>query len=447
MEVPGSPLAPSQFHSLDSADARSFMPVLVHLSTGMRPDSGLLPEGRRLARLSFATFSYCLLLPLLFSCGVRKAPAVPVTTTLSLPLDARGPAALVLPLSAPRWLTFRDPGSEGPSSLPVIPLSDPADADLVPFVPWPHALRSAGLSPTQDSFESDSCTLALQGYGFVVVESGEEGSRVVELRSFPDAAFRDRSVGALLDMADGPTALLYRDSFFLDPVGDVPDPRFLTLNRAQGKLVPFEFPCLSEYLPSSSWELEQALSLPDGSWLFKAVVSEEGRAAYLLSVDQAEPVERISAGRYRELQLPIPASSAPEHLRAALAAMTDRSSLLIASILGTGPSPASFAALSPSFGVLDPLSALAEGDLPILRAWGCALGDRAYLLDSRGSLVSAGPEGVVKVRLPKLPEGFAFTGLLVQGELAVATWEEQDDWSVGAAGLLVFTLESGPALP
>jgi hypothetical protein len=39
--------------------------------------------------------------------------------------------------------------------------------------------------------------------------------------------------------------------------------------------------------------------------------------------------------------------------------------------------------------------------------------------------------------LPPLPEGFCYTGIGMCGDTIFASWEEQDEYSIGAAGFMV----------
>jgi hypothetical protein len=39
--------------------------------------------------------------------------------------------------------------------------------------------------------------------------------------------------------------------------------------------------------------------------------------------------------------------------------------------------------------------------------------------------------------LPSLPENFAYTHIARLGDLIIASWEEQQDYNIGAAGFMV----------
>ncbi|MCL2478473.1 MAG: hypothetical protein FWF22_03165, partial [Treponema sp.] len=44
--------------------------------------------------------------------------------------------------------------------------------------------------------------------------------------------------------------------------------------------------------------------------------------------------------------------------------------------------------------------------------------------------------------LPALPQGFSYTGAALAGDTLIATWEEQQGYSIGAAGFMALSAES-----
>jgi hypothetical protein len=52
----------------------------------------------------------------------------------------------------------------------------------------------------------------------------------------------------------------------------------------------------------------------------------------------------------------------------------------------------------------------------------------------------AGDHVVRRFSLPPLPEDFVYTGIGLAGDTVFASWEEQDGYSIGAAGFMVLLL-------
>jgi hypothetical protein len=67
--------------------------------------------------------------------------------------------------------------------------------------------------------------------------------------------------------------------------------------------------------------------------------------------------------------------------------------------------------------------------------------DTATVIFPDGRGIMAGPPGPSAVpetfALPALPEGFAYTRIGFAGPVLIASWEEQQDWRIGAAGFMV----------
>jgi hypothetical protein len=47
---------------------------------------------------------------------------------------------------------------------------------------------------------------------------------------------------------------------------------------------------------------------------------------------------------------------------------------------------------------------------------------------------------VSRFSLPPLPEDFVYTGIGLSGDTVFASWEEQDGYSIGAAGFMALLL-------
>lgn len=410
--------------------------VVVPVVEPDRPSSGT--TGRRFASVLGAILSAAVLSVLGYSCGVKEPEAVVATPRTPSP-------ELSLALSTPRWVElYPDQGSGG--IIRLRQLEDPQDAYLGPFVPWPHAVRAVGLAippggvpgPKDAAARTAAIVSAVQGMGFleISVVPGAGGAPAAEFRVLRDGSFSSRSVAAEFLLDGNCAALLYRDSFFLDPSGPAPSPRFVLFDPDRFAAVGVSVGALEAYPPSGSWDIDDCRSDSNGGWAFRAVNAEDGTVAHLRTRSLSEPAESVSAAEYREASFPRPAGSAPEPGAAVLdaAAKACSPAVVVAAFLGTGPIAADYGSIRDERRLR---SALLDPERRQVRAWGCVAEDRAFLLTASGDLFYGDAEGVRNVPFPAPSQGFAYTGLCVSGDLLVASWEEQDSWSVGAAGYLV----------
>jgi hypothetical protein len=68
-------------------------------------------------------------------------------------------------------------------------------------------------------------------------------------------------------------------------------------------------------------------------------------------------------------------------------------------------------------------------------------GEKVSVGEWRNSSRSGDDEpGTGPFSLPALPEGFAYTGVAALGGVVAASWEEQQEAGIGAAGFMVMSL-------
>lgn len=347
------------------------------------------------------------------------ADALSGASILPMPLLSLKPAL------SPLWLEF---GPDGPSMI-----DGPLDSSLAPFEPWPLARRAAGFVSS-----SVSACVAVNRDGLLVLLR-RRGGDLVLYRAADAVRLSPYSIACVFSYRGAPSVLLYRDRFFLDPSEAAPAPRVLSLDRWKPELVAAEPAAFSAYPASQSWDLE-ALSLGrDGRWLMRA--SREGSVSYAAAGTLDAEKTDLSAGAYRSAGLPRPFRSADGPLRLVLeAAFLDlpKGESSVAAALREGAPAAEYYLVSAAGGV-DAELELSRSSGDIGRAWAWADASRAFLLSPDGSYFAAslGADIVSRGRFPTLPDGFSYTGIAALGETLIASWEEQDGWAVGSAGLVV----------
>jgi hypothetical protein len=378
--------------------------------------------GRARLQLRAAAAALCAIFSIACSRSVEKAPAA-VDERTAASVFTR-PHAAVQPSRTPLWFEF---GPSGPA-----PISGPLDSSLTPFEPWPLARRGAGLVVSERS-----CSVAANRDGFLcLVRRGDGG--IALYRAAGPAEFASYSVAAAFAYGGAPTALLYRDRFFVDPVDPAPEPRAFSVAAGSAELLPADIPLLSAYPASESWDIESLSAAADGRIFLRA--AREGAVSYAAAPALDGERAEVSAGAYRAAQLPRPPSAAALPLRMVLEAAANDAAAgnaKVATAWGKGRTfPETYLAALPTAGNAEAALAASEGEVE--RLWAYYDEERALVLFPDGRYYAAAAAGpTVSGALPALPEGFAYTGIALLGRTAVALWEEQDGWAVGSAGLLL----------
>lgn len=379
-------------------------------------------RARFLFRVAAATFSALFAL----SCARSRE-----TSREAEPVDAKAaasafvrPYASARPSSAPLWFEF---GADGPVSI-----AGPLDSSLTPFEPWPLSRRGAGLVAS-----GNSVAVAANRDGFLSLVPRSDGEISV-YRVSNAAEFAPYSVAAVFAYNGAPTALLYRDRFFVDPVESAAEPRSFSVVKGRTELLPVEIPLLSAYPAAQSWDVESLSAASDGRILLRAV--RDGAVSYAAAASLDGEKSEISAGAYRSALLPLSSDSANPLLRSVLEAAAndmDKKKAKVATACGKGrPFPESYLVARSQKGAVESVLAASEGEVE--RVWAYYDEALAVLLFPDGGLYTAAASGqAVRGNLPLLPDGFVYTGIALIGKTAVALWEEQDGWAVGSAGFLL----------
>jgi hypothetical protein len=382
-----------------------------------------------------------ILLSLLCCSNPRESsPAPAEPETMPSPPSAYGRYPLMLLQSGENPLWF-ELNAQGPTLIP-----SPEEASLHPFVPWPLTRRVAGALGREDRV-----ILGINQEGFLAFVPWTEGGSgdIALYRIDNDASWKDYSVEALFVFNSTPTAMLYRDDYFIDSALPPPSPRLWGLDTDAGmkELIIGAFEGLP---PEDGWDLEALRQGPDDRWHYRAIRKSGNLRGmgYFSAGDLSLPGEPSTREAMQNASRPRNRDQAPPPLRQVLEA-----------------------ALAPASGSAARIAAVASPEFASLRYYGEPRGidniqgdirfyNGYYFSGDRGGIaLVVGPEGqgfigadwdgVFALRefaLPALPGGFVYTGAAFfplpspSGSVSVTAlgiWEEQENWNVGAAGFVL----------
>jgi hypothetical protein len=228
-----------------------------------------------------------------------------------------------------------------------------------------------------------------------------------------------------------PAALLYRDDRFLDSDAPLPFPRMWTFKWHAASPLPFVLPPIDAYDPQDGWDIDVLRRGGDGLWYFRAIKKTGDQPEIrLLRSDLVREDEIVSLGAFQNAAMPEPLSAAPGPLQT-LAALFAKDGNGLAEVV------------SPEFQT--------TRFFTIDREYSAVLGFYSAGRPENTFLVAATPQGKAlyaktgadvtrQFSLPPLPKGFCYTGIGMCGDTIFASWEEQDEYSIGAAGFMVIRL-------
>ena len=423
-------------------------------------------ESKRALPRLFIFLLFFLTLFIAVSCRGKGRPSTAPSAgseALDLRFNDVGPAwpalALLKAGENPLWFELGpEPAAEartGRGSPPGGPglIESPELASLTPYAAWPHARFVAGMQVW-----GDFLVMAINRDGFLVLGKGSDAAGAGNAEAGNAEAFLYRAAGlwdpytveSFFVWDDKPAVLLYRNDFFIESEAPPAQPQVYVLDRASPVPLGVNVPALEQFPPGGSWEAEVLRRGPDGLWYYR--MKEKGKAqnetAYFRTGDLTVAGVSISIGEWRNSDRP----ENPENVPPLLAAVLNQA----ASLLGLGEVPA-VRAVSPDFegsrlfvsGANTMAGAAASAENLVLLHGYCRETDPAALAvlsDGRGLYSSGSPsEPAAEVRpflLPVLPEGFVYTGAALLGDVLAASWEEQQEASVGAAGFMLMTFRS-----
>jgi hypothetical protein len=363
-----------------------------------------------------------LLCCLLFSC--KRPKAVDEQTVGAAPRASATTVALLAALqpgNLPLWFQFT---ADGPVLIETIEDACFSSA----LVPWPLAPHVRFMLA-----QGNDLLMAINRDGFLSL-SLWEGGKLGLYRYSGGEFWRQYTVGAFAFFDNKPAALLYRDDRFFDSDAPSPSPRVWTFDRYSGKLNPLALPAVDAFAPQDGWDIDILRRGRDGLWYFRAIKKAPAQLELrpeikLLRSDLTREGEQVSLGDFQNAALPELLSAAPAPLRDMAAAA------FAASGSGLG------AVVSPEFQTTRTF-AIDREKSAIAGFYSGAPGN-AFLLAAtpQGNALYTAESSVMRhFNLPPLPEGFCYTGIGMCGDAVFASWEEQDEYSIGAAGFMVILL-------
>jgi len=368
-------------------------------------------------------FCFCaasLLLCFLLSCArsENKEAAVADAPRITQPPASSfiSPTAILQAGEYPLWFQF---SAQGPVLIETI-----EDACLsAALIPWPLAPHVRFmLARGEDLF------MAVNGEGFICLSPRGDGH--VGLYYFSGGEFwRRYTVGAFVLFNEKPAALLYRDDRFVDSEAPLPAPRLWTFDLRSAGPKTLTIPSLDVFTPEDGWDVDTLRRGGDAFWYFRAVKKTAGQPEIrmLRSGDLVQEGEKVSLGAFQNAALPEPLSAAPPPLREILAAVLNESGLA--------------AVVSPEFQTVR--SFATDREKAAIFGFYSNKPEKSFFLAAfpRGNALYAETAAAAPVirhfSLPPLPEGFVYTGIGLCGDTIFASWEEQDEYSIGAAGFMV----------
>ncbi|MDR2418610.1 MAG: hypothetical protein LBD79_06110 [Treponema sp.] len=333
----------------------------------------------------------------------------------------------------PLWFEFINGVSEtGLDGIRLV--TAPADALLNDFVPWPLARNASAML-----LHDERLVLVVNREGFLVAQAAPLAMPQVAdvaLYRIADRTYWDKyTVDALFLFEGNPTALLYRDSFFIDSTVNVPDPRSFALIRGNPIPLEQEVPAFSLLPVADDWDLDSFRQGPNGAWYFRGLQQNLSKIQYFCAQSLNMPAEAVSLGVFMNSARPETLDAAPPVLGAALEAAFRQSdsSMNIATIISPEFAyPRHFSSGSDDVENLVELSGYMTDKIAV-----------ALLPDGRG--IGACIDGisirVTPFSLSALPQGFVYTGVGPIGDSALlVSWEEQQDLGIGAAGFMLIKM-------
>jgi len=337
-----------------------------------------------------------------------------------------GPAWSVLSLletgGNPLWFEV----SSGSPSL----IESPAQASLAPFTPWPNARYVTGME-----LWNNYLVMAVNRVGFIILGPAADDSNIVLYSAAPGGLWDPYTAESFFIWEDKPSVLLYRNDFFAALEAPSPRPQVYALDDSSPLPIGVHIPALESFPPGRSWEAELLNHERDGFWYYRMKQKGEvqNATAYFRVRDLKEAGEKISFDAWMSSNDPESPGNVPPHLTAVLNKASETEPGKIAEVKAISPDfdgPRFFGFTGSAAGTENPSLMYAfcrETDSFAL----------AIFPDGRG-LYSAGKDAEIKpFSLPALPDGFVYTGAALIGKVLAASWEEQQEAGIGAAGFMV----------
>jgi len=333
----------------------------------------------------------------------------------------------------PIWFEF---GQDGP-----LLIESAAAASLTPYTPWPHAKYVTAMAVWNGLL-----VMVVNRDGFLILGpvgdmTQSETTELILYRSSAGSLWDPYTTESFFIWDDKPAVLLYRNDFFGELAESAPEQRVYTLDLLSEVPVGAYVPALEIFPTDGNWETELLRRGPDGFWYYR--MKEKGqtmqRTAYFRTEDLNVEGERISFGDWMnsDPQSPLAArGEASENIPHNLALLLERVSEFFPGTTGL------IKTISPDFDglrIFSLPSGSAGENFTVLSGY-CQMSPENLALimlpDGRG--VFSGKENEPEFfSLTALGDGFVYTGVAIVGNVLVASWEEQQEAGIGAAGFMV----------
>jgi hypothetical protein len=362
-------------------------------------------------------FAVVLLSCLLFSCTRDKD-----TAGVQQGESKARPLAVLQAGKYPLWFQFAD---DGPVLIDTI-----EDACFsAAFIPWPLARHISFILARDDELmmtvncDGFMCLSLWQGgkaensgIGLYYISGGEYWRRYTTGGFFLSGEDRE------------PLALLLRDDRFVDSDQPVPPVRLWTFDLQAALPYAKPIPALDALPPEEGWNIDSFRRGPDAYWYFRATRKTGTRPEIrmLSTGDLATPGEQVSLGAFQNSALPEPVSAAPQVLRDMLSIVFSESGNSAANVV------------SPEFQCARLFAA--DPDSNAIAGFYSGAFFLAITANGKAFYIETGEPSVRRFSLPLLPEGFVYTGVGMIAGAVFASWEEQEGYSIGAAGFMVIQI-------
>jgi hypothetical protein len=293
--------------------------------------------------------------------------------------------------------------------------------------------------------------MAVNRGGFLL--AGTSGAELTALRRIEAPYWKDYTAISFFMFDEKPAVLLSRDDFFVEASVPVPASRIWSPVSGGGfadGLAEIDAAAFTDFPPADGWDIDALRLGNDGYWYYRAALKagEMPQYRYFRTSSFSEKGEEISVSRFRNAAAPEALNAAPPLLADIVQAVFSRAvpdQHISASVVSPEFKDARVFSLSGNSGAEDETVLLGfyrPGKIP--QAIFIFPDGRGFIAESSAEdSAGSSTDRAVLVRdyvLSPLPEGFVYTGIGISGNVIFASWEEQQDYNIGAAGFMAVRL-------